>query len=180
MNKLKNNEQNEKGTKNHKIYAHINKINGKIYIGQTCLDVEDRWREGRGYCGSSKFYHAIEEYGWDNFEHIVLMDNLNIDLANVFEKELIKKYNTTDDQFGYNISYGGGNKYNKISYKNNQLDNIMKNMHITYGQLSKMTGISKSTLFRIANFCQSPTQDMMIIIAKGLNMKVTDVFNLDY
>ena len=62
----------------------------------------------------------------------------------------------------------------------NKLQEIIAKKNLSYGKLSKMTGISKSTLFRIANFCQSPTQDMMIIIARGLNMKVTDVFNLDY
>ena len=30
-------------------------------------------------------------------------------MANLLEEELIKKYNTTDDKIGYNISYGGRN-----------------------------------------------------------------------
>ena len=32
------------------IYKHQNKINGKVYIGQTCQSIQDRWREkGIGY-----------------------------------------------------------------------------------------------------------------------------------
>ena len=51
----------------YKIYAHINKINGKIYIGQTCRkNVNQRWRNGRGYINNVAFYRAIQKYGWDN------------------------------------------------------------------------------------------------------------------
>lgn len=36
--------------KKYYIYKHINKINGKIYIGQTNQDPERRWRpDGSGY-----------------------------------------------------------------------------------------------------------------------------------
>ena len=34
---------------NYIIYKHINKINGKIYIGQTCQKPEYRWNHGKGY-----------------------------------------------------------------------------------------------------------------------------------
>lgn len=62
----------------------------------------------------------------------------------------------------------------------NNIQLIMKEKQITYRQLSKMTGISWSALNKIANFERSPTQDTMISIAKGLNMKVYEVFNLEY
>ena len=41
------------------IYLHKNKVNGKVYIGQTCQDVLKRWDNGKGYITSSKFYNAI-------------------------------------------------------------------------------------------------------------------------
>ena len=62
----------------------------------------------------------------------------------------------------------------------NNIQQIMDNKNITYRQLSKMTGISWSALHKIANYERSPTQDTMIAIAKGLNMKVVDVFDLEY
>lgn len=62
----------------------------------------------------------------------------------------------------------------------NCLQAIMYERKLTYKQLERLTGVSKSTLHRIANFEQSPTQEAMIAIAKGLKMKVTDIFNLDY
>ena len=62
----------------------------------------------------------------------------------------------------------------------NQLQEIMEKKGLSYRELSRITGIGKSTLQRIANFYQSPTQDTMIAIARGLNMDVDEVFNLNW
>lgn len=62
----------------------------------------------------------------------------------------------------------------------NYLQIIMYERGLTYRQLASKSGMSKSALQKIANFERSPTQDTMIAIARALNMKVTDVFNLDY
>ena len=61
---------------NYTIYCHRNKINNKAYIGQTCQTTTRRWREGEGYINCSYFYAAIQKYGWNNFEHIILFENL--------------------------------------------------------------------------------------------------------
>ena len=42
------------------IYQHINKINGKRYIGQTSQSQERRWRNGEGYSDSPKFWNSIQ------------------------------------------------------------------------------------------------------------------------
>jgi hypothetical protein len=52
------------------IYCHT-APNGKRYIGQTCAECPER-RWGKGYKGCTHLEHAIEKYGWDNFEHSVL------------------------------------------------------------------------------------------------------------
>ena len=42
---------------NYKVYVHINKINKKIYIGQTCNDCQRRCgTNGRNYKHSTHFY----------------------------------------------------------------------------------------------------------------------------
>ena len=46
---------------NYKVYMHKNKINGKIYIGQTCQEPERRWMNGEGYKTQSLFYNAIKK-----------------------------------------------------------------------------------------------------------------------
>ena len=88
------------------IYMHKNKINHKVYIGQTCqYPPTKRWLHGEGYQHCSKFYNAIQKYGWDNFEHIILEENLTLQQANEKECLYIKKYNSID--CGYNIRMGG-------------------------------------------------------------------------
>lgn len=95
---------------NYTIYIHRNKINGKLYIGQTSQVPSKRWgKDGAGYKTSTKFYNAIQKYGWDNFEHIIVYTNLTLEEANVIEQELIQKYQTFKDEFGYNITQGGIN-----------------------------------------------------------------------
>lgn len=94
---------------NYCIYIHINKINNKTYIGQTSQNPASRWREGEGYIGCPKFYAAIQKYGWDNFEHIILKENLTSEEADYWECFYIKKYNSQDN--GYNLTSGG--KINK-------------------------------------------------------------------
>lgn len=94
---------------NWKLYIHVNKINNKVYIGITSLyDVNNRWNCGIGYKNQKHFYNAIKKYGWDNFEHKVLLDNLTEFQAKQYEIYLIKTYR---DYLGkenvYNISDGG-------------------------------------------------------------------------
>lgn len=97
-------------SKNYTIYMHINKINDKKYIGITKTDVSKRWgNNGSGYrdAKQSIFYRAIQKYGWDNFEHIILYKNLTQNEACNIEVQLIKKYKTQDRNLGYNIQPGG-------------------------------------------------------------------------
>lgn len=51
---------------------------------------------------------------------------------------------------------------------------------VTLVKLSKMTGISKSTLNNIENERVSPTLAELEAIAKALRMKITDLFDSDY
>ena len=93
------------------IYKHTNKINGKIYIGQTCQKPEYRWNHGEGYKGSPRFYSAIQSYGWENFEHEILFINLTFEEANKLEYFLIKKYKSNELQYGYNLESGGSKNH---------------------------------------------------------------------
>ena len=54
------------------------------------------------------------------------------------------------------------------------------NKKVTLVKLSKMTGISKSTLNNIENEKLSPTISELEAIAKALGMKITDLFDSDY
>ena len=95
------------------IYIHKNRQNNKVYIGQTCQKPQRRWKKGKGYKNCYYFFNAINKYGWDSFEHIILKQHLTLEEANYWEKYYIQKYNSTNPQFGYNIREGG----NTISEK---------------------------------------------------------------
>lgn len=96
---------------NYKIYLHKNKINGKVYIGQTKEDdVNRRFRGGAGYRSSPHFYRAIQEDGWDNFEHLILETGLTSEMADIREKFWIKAFDATNPKKGYNLTSGGKTK----------------------------------------------------------------------
>ena len=92
--------------KEYTVYVHISP-SGKRYYGITMQDVNQRWQNGRGYRGNKYFYRAIEKYGWVNFEHIIITRGLSEDEAKWLEIELIKEFDTTDKNKGYNITLGG-------------------------------------------------------------------------
>lgn len=91
--------------KTYSVYWHHNNINGMNYFGITKGKPETRWNNGQGYKGQLKFYNAIEEFGWNNFDHIILKTNLTRAQAYEIERELIDKYNSIDS--GYNNKLGG-------------------------------------------------------------------------
>lgn len=89
------------------VYIHLNKKNNKKYIGITSQKPEARWSNGNGYKANNHFYSAIQKYGWDNFEHIIFKNNLTKEEACELEIQLIKKYNTMNSNYGYNLTSGG-------------------------------------------------------------------------
>lgn len=97
---------------NYLVYVHTNKINGKKYVGQSSNIVE-RWRNGgKNYFSSIKFFRAIQKYGWENFTHEILYENLNKEAANKIERDLIRKYDSINN--GYNIQEGGYTSLTRI------------------------------------------------------------------
>lgn len=90
------------GEKCYTVYMHKNKINGKVYIGITKQKPQYRWNDGNGY-KKQLFFKAIKKYGWDNFEHIILLKNLSEEEAEQKEIEFIKKYDSHCNKYGYNV-----------------------------------------------------------------------------
>lgn len=89
------------------VYCHINKINGKKYVGITKQNPKTRWQSGNGYNNSEYFWKAIKKYGWGNFDHKILYENLTKEEAERIEIFLIAKWETTNREKGYNIANGG-------------------------------------------------------------------------
>lgn len=83
------------------------KYNDMVYIGITSWKPEKRWQNGRGYYKQSRFYNAIQKYGFDNFVHEILFEGLTKEEAEQKEIELIAEYQSNNREFGYNIANGG-------------------------------------------------------------------------
>ena len=97
-----------------KVYAHIvpkevsKYKHDKYYIGITSQALSQRWKcNGYGYKRQRIFWNAIQKYGWENIKHVLILDNLTHDEACKMEIELIKKHNSTNREFGYNLTNGG-------------------------------------------------------------------------
>ena len=92
------------------VYKHTSP-SGKIYVGITSQLPNRRWQNGFGYTENPYFYSAIQKYGWDNFKHEILFEDLTKEEAEIKEIELIAQYDSTNRERGYNISSGGGINY---------------------------------------------------------------------
>lgn len=128
------------------VYAHVNKVNGKRYVGITSRNVNDRWRNGNGY-KNQVFGYAITKYGWDSFDHIILADGLTVDDANEMEKAVIAEWQTQDSMYGYNVVAGGkgvcGFKFSEESKR--KMSESAKNRNICYTTRKKCPPISDET-----------------------------------
>lgn len=60
------------------------------------------------------------------------------------------------------------------------LDKIMYSRNLSVRQVSSLTDIPKSTINKIQLQQKSPTMDEMEAIAKGLKLRITDLFLSDY
>lgn len=108
------------------IYKIINKINGKVYIGQTVNTIKRR------YNGGGKFWHhsvsnehlknSIAKYGPNSFSIKELCCCFDIEELNNKEKYFIKEYDSTNPLKGYNYTEGGNNgKHSSRSVEINRL-----------------------------------------------------------
>lgn len=94
------------------VYEHLFP-NGKRYFGITSKKPNARWEGGTGYDKQHQpvMYNAIQKYGWDNIQHIILFEGLSFEEACSKEKELIAEYRTNccryGDDYGYNMTDGG-------------------------------------------------------------------------
>lgn len=97
------------------IYKLTNKINNKIYIGQTIKPFKERLRGHlydalyRKKPSDSRLSNAIRKYGIDNFNKEIIHIAETLEELNYLEEFYINKYNSRDRNIGYNIKYGGEN-----------------------------------------------------------------------
>lgn len=110
---------------NGKIYIIKNKLNNKIYIGQTVLSIQERFKThlklARTLETSQYIHKAINKYGKENFTINLLQCNIPSQKElNNWEEFYIKTYNSLNK--GYNLCPGGCQwrkpKHKAWEYKN--------------------------------------------------------------
>ena len=134
------------------VYMHVNKINGKIYIGITHhVNPNRRWGySGQKYKNSIKFARAIEKYGWDNFDHIILC-RTSKERAVVLEKAFISVYKKKG--ISYNITDGGdgadcvSENNRRITSERMRKNHPMKGKHHTPEARRKISEANKRRVY---------------------------------
>lgn len=133
---------------NYILYMHI-VPNNKVYIGITSKSTKTRWRsDGSGYKGHRYFWNAIQKYGWNNIQHIILATNLSKEWACRLEQLLIIWYKANDSHYGYNLSTGGefnaGFHYKHTQQVVERLREVNIGKHHTEETKRKLSEINKS------------------------------------
>lgn len=145
------------------VYKIRNKINGKVYIGQT-NNLERRLKEHKFDKRSRKPIHdAIKKYGFENFE--VTVEYFGEDY-NDKEKELISLYDSQNREKGYNIQSGGqdsageDNPMSKITeLQKAEVENLLLDSSLSMQEIGQMCNVSYRTVSNInlGNAWRNPT-----------------------
>lgn len=144
------------------IYKYTNKINSKVYIGQTKSFPKSRAKKnGKGYIHCIKFYEDILKYGFDMFE-LEILEYVDDSIGDEREQYYIKLYDSINK--GYNIDLGGklhsketknkiansGKGLNNSRAKNVCINNIPTNLSIR--DYANLHNLNENTL---RNWCRN-------------------------
>lgn len=103
------------------IYKITNKKNGKIYVGKTEKNIENRWKNHIRLAEKKVnryLYDAMNHYGYDSFSVEIIEQCLDKEHLNIREIYWIAFYNATNPKIGYNMQTGGiGGTHNSETLK---------------------------------------------------------------
>ena len=88
------------------IYLFENKINSKVYVGQS-VNIHKRIIEHFNNNPELYFHQALKKYGIENFNIYILEYLDQKEEMNTREIYYINKYNSNNSDFGYNLTKGG-------------------------------------------------------------------------
>lgn len=130
------------------IYKITNRVNNKVYIGQTRFTVEHRFKQHlKNYKIEHRIqplYLAFSKYGIENFE-VETIEECSIDKLNEREMFWIAKYDSF--KHGYNATLGGSKGY-KYFWTDNQYEEI-RSMYLsgfTIQKIADQFGVSAYTI----------------------------------
>lgn len=99
------------------IYKITNQVNGKVYVGQTWVGIQKRFRvhKQQTYKGCINLHNALNKYGRENFAVELIIVCGTQDTAYYWERYFIAKYDSIKN--GYNLRDGGHGDYDVLSKK---------------------------------------------------------------
>lgn len=175
------------------IYIIKNKINEKVYVGQTTMSVRERYMahmkpstvKGRTY----KLYNAIRKYGYDNFYYEILEQCIPFELLDTREIEYIEKFNSYHK--GYNSSKGGdGRIINKVYDEDAVIERYINGESAV--QIAKTLNVSSTTVNRMLHRRGIKTRvdgrkldtehmsDVLLMIEQGLTLtEIASTYGVD-
>lgn len=113
------------------IYKITNKLNGKVYIGQTTKSLEFR-KAGHIQCAKRNInhhlYNAMNKYGIENFEFEEICKANSKSELNYLEVKYILEYDSVRN--GYNMGYGGDNNVMDSPIVKEKHDNVMRSENV--------------------------------------------------
>ena len=164
------------------LYKHKCKANNKVYIGLTNKIANERWKDGNGYKSNFDLFKDIREYGWeDGFEHEIIRDNLSYEEAKEAEIYLIKLYDATNPERGYNNRFGGSyGAFRRSSEIGEKIKNLRKAKGETQQQLSEAIGQERSTVACYESNRREPPLSVLIQIAQHYSVSLSYFGNTSY
>ena len=115
------------------VYAFRNKLNGKVYVGQSKNVMTRRVQHERGDTSNSRrFHNAMQKYGAEGFDWVVL-EFCDIDQLNEREAYWVQKLDSLHPN-GYNLTSGGGafqkhHSETRLKFSQNQKKLVESNEH---------------------------------------------------
>lgn len=92
------------------VYKIENRINGRVYIGQTTRSVTERYGLKLQRVRNRPLKEDVERFGYENFDITEVLEyGESYEELNALEKKYIKLYDSTNPEKGYNTEPGGGN-----------------------------------------------------------------------
>ena len=127
------------------IYIIKNTVNNKVYVGQTKVSVEQRWKEHLRHAsyGKQVINRAMKKYGIDKF-YIEILETCTLDMLDTREIYYINLYDSTNKSKGYNVSIGGNTpRYKKIVLNISEIVDLYTNKLITLEEIAKKFKVSR-------------------------------------
>lgn len=134
-----------------RIYKFTNKINGKIYVGQTTQSFEERLKRHLQQIDDNTYFHrALKKYGLSNFNYEIIEDNIplsELDNREIYWIKILDSYYTSNK--GYNLTKGGqwSNSSQLICGSAEvEIKDLIKNSNFTFQQIANLFGVSLSCI----------------------------------